>query len=70
MRYFTRTPMLFIEKLAYLGHTPEKSVAVETALEMASPAYRRAVHLSAGNRSCLGVACTATIATDRRVSVK
>jgi hypothetical protein len=23
VRHFTRTPMLFIEKLAYLGHTPE-----------------------------------------------
>jgi hypothetical protein len=23
VRHFTRTPMLFIEKLAYLGHTPD-----------------------------------------------
>jgi hypothetical protein len=23
VRHFTRTPMLFVEKLAYLGHTPD-----------------------------------------------
>src|SRR5215204_5522970 len=48
-----------------LGHVPAKSVSLETAALMAHRAYRRAVRLSDGTSSCLGLACTATIATDR-----
>jgi hypothetical protein len=43
---------------------PEKSVSRETALRMAERAYARAVTLAPGAR-CLGVSCTAAIATDR-----
>ena len=48
-----------------LGHVPAKSVSAETAALMAHRAYRRAVRLSDGTAPCLGLACTATIATDR-----
>lgn len=48
-----------------LGRTPAKSVSAETAALMAHRAYRRAVRLSDGATACLGLACTATIATDR-----
>lgn len=48
-----------------LGHAPAKFVAQETAAAMAIQAYRRAMRLSDGATPCLGIACTATIATDR-----
>lgn len=50
-----------------LGTAPTKSVSTETAAAMAARAYRRAVRLSDGSApgACLGLACTATIATDR-----
>src|SRR5688572_2734873 len=48
-----------------LGYLPAKSVSAETASQMAHRAYRRAVRLSDGTTPCLGLACTATIATDR-----
>lgn len=48
-----------------LGEEPEQFVSEETAREMAGRAYRRAMRLADGAAPCLGVACTATIATDR-----
>jgi hypothetical protein len=47
------------------GRTPAKAVSAETAAAMAHRAYRRAVALSDGTSPCVGLACTATIATDR-----
>jgi hypothetical protein len=48
-----------------LGRTPAKAVSAETAALMAHRAYRRAVRLSDGTSPSMGLACTATIATDR-----
>lgn len=54
-----------------LGSTPPRAVAVETALHMAARAYQRAALLARIERKphqpavpLIGVACTATIATD------
>jgi hypothetical protein len=49
----------------YLGYQPEQSVNTKTALDLAKSAYRRAVHLRESANPVIGVACTATIATDR-----
>jgi len=51
--------------VALLGHMPARFVARETAEAMAERAYRRAMTLSDGEPGCFGIACTATIATDR-----
>ncbi len=48
-----------------IGRTPAKPVSADTAALMAHRAYRRAVGLSDGLSPCVGLACTATIATDR-----
>jgi nicotinamide mononucleotide (NMN) deamidase PncC len=50
-----------------LGRAPAKPVSAETAAAMAHRAYRRAVRLSedADAGACVGLACTATIASDR-----
>src|SRR5687768_10379379 len=48
-----------------IGRAPGKAVSAETAGVMAMRAYRRAVRLSDGTSPCIGLACTATIATDR-----
>jgi len=48
-----------------LGYTPEKNVSPETAMKMAEKAYIRACRLGDDDKIRLGVACTATIATDR-----
>jgi hypothetical protein len=47
-----------------LGKSPSKSVDPQTAIEMAGRAYLRACRLGDDDRLRLGVACTATIATD------
>lgn len=47
------------------GDMPGKPVSAETAARMADRAYRRAVRLADGAGACVGLACTATIATDR-----
>lgn len=46
-----------------LGREPEKFVSRETARAMAEKAYARAVALAEGEGPCLGVSCTAAIAT-------
>jgi hypothetical protein len=48
-----------------IGATPEKFVSAATSRAMAEAAYRRALRLTDGAAPCLGVACTAAIATDR-----
>lgn len=48
-----------------LGFRPTGFVSAETARAMAQRAYERALHLAEGQTPVLGVACTATIATDR-----
>src|SRR3954470_13178797 len=48
-----------------IGHAPAKAVSAETAAAMAGRAYRRAAALADGATPCVGLACTATIATDR-----
>ena len=48
-----------------LGHEPSQSVSPETARQMARAAYSRAIDLREGQEPVVGIACTATIATDR-----
>lgn len=48
-----------------LGAPPEKFVSRDTAEAMAMQAYQRAHRLADADTPCLGVGCTATIATDR-----
>ncbi len=49
-----------------LGNVPDQFVSRETAVAMAARAYRRAMRLAEPGTVCLGVACTAAIATDRQ----
>ena len=48
-----------------LGREPAQSVSPQTARDMARVAYRRALRLRQGNSPVVGLASTATIATDR-----
>ena len=48
-----------------LGREPAQTVSKETARSMAGAAYRRALSLRKDGTSVAGIACTATIATDR-----
>jgi nicotinamide mononucleotide (NMN) deamidase PncC len=49
----------------FVGYEPTQFVSEETAVVMAKSAYRRALHLREGAAPVVGIACTATIATDR-----
>ena len=49
----------------FVGHEPAQFVSEDTAKAMAGSAYRRALHLRDGSQPVVGIACTATIATDR-----
>jgi hypothetical protein len=49
----------------FVGYEPEQTVSAETADDLARAAYRRAVHLRISDAPVFGIACTATIATDR-----
>ena len=49
----------------YLGFEPGQFVSAETSRSLARAAYFRAVDLRSGMSPVAGVACTATIATDR-----
>ena len=49
----------------YVGFEPDQFVSEETALEMARAAYNRALQLRESDEPVVGIACTATIATDR-----
>jgi hypothetical protein len=48
-----------------LGHEPDQYVSSDTARKMAGAAYRRALALREEVPPVVGIACTATIATDR-----
>lgn len=58
-----------LSMIGLLGHEPDQFVSSETAREMAGAAYRRALALREESPPqalpVVGVACTATIATDR-----
>ena len=49
----------------FMGCEPQQSASRETASKMARTAYERAVHLQRSGVPLVGVACTASIATDR-----
>ena len=49
----------------FIGSEPSQFVSKETAVSMARSAYKRAIHLRDGSAPVVGIACTATIATDR-----
>ena len=49
----------------FLGHEPEQFVSTQTATELAGAAYRRALRLREDQSPVLGLACTASLATDR-----
>ena len=49
----------------FVGHEPAQFVSEDTAKSMAQSAYKRALHLRDGSQPVVGIACTATIATDR-----
>ena len=49
----------------FVGCEPSQFVSEETAVAMAKSAYRRALQLREGDAPVVGIACTATIATDR-----
>ena len=49
----------------FVGSEPDQFVSEDTAAAMAKSAYRRALHLRDGSQPVVGIACTATIATDR-----
>ncbi|MCY3542701.1 MAG: adenylyltransferase/cytidyltransferase family protein [Chloroflexi bacterium] len=49
----------------FVGGEPQQFVSEDTAVAMAKSAYRRALHLREGGAPVVGIACTATIATDR-----
>lgn len=49
----------------FVGAEPSRFVSEDTAVAMAKSAYRRALHLREGASPVVGIACTATIATDR-----
>ncbi len=49
----------------FLGQEPEQYVSEETACLLAGRALARAVHLAEGDQPLAGVACSATIVTDR-----
>jgi len=54
-----------LSMIDFVGHEPAQFVSQDAARSMAEAAYKRAVRLNEGDSSVLGLACTATIATDR-----
>jgi len=54
-----------LSMIDFLGHELAQFVSAEAAGDMANAAYRRAVKLRESDQPVLGLACTATIATDR-----
>ena len=51
--------------IEFVGSEPSQFVSEETAAAMAKSAYRRALQLRETTAPVVGIACTATIATDR-----
>ena len=58
-------PYSRLSMVGFLGYDPAQYVSSETAKEMAGRAYARALELREGREEVVGLACTATIATDR-----
>ena len=54
-----------LSMIDFVGHEPAQFVSEAAARSMAEAAYRRAVGLNEGDSPTVGLACTATIATDR-----
>lgn len=54
-----------LSMIDFVGREPDQFVSEENARDMASAAYRRALDLREDRQPVLGLACTATIATDR-----
>ena len=62
----TRVPYGFLAMTDLLGgYAPDQTVSVDTAQRMARAAWDRGLALREGSAPIVGVACTATIATDR-----
>ncbi len=60
-----RVPYAASALAEFVGVEPSQFVSADTAKLMAHTAYRRAVQLRSDNSPVMGIACTATIATDR-----
>ena len=58
-------PYSRLSMIGLVGQEPEQYVSTETARDMAKACYQRALGLREGNAPVLGLACTATLATDR-----
>ena len=58
-------PYSRLSMMGLVGQEPEQYVSAETARDMAKACYQRALRLREGNAPVLGLACTATLATDR-----
>ena len=54
-----------LSMIDFVGHEPAQFVSEAAARSMAEAAYKRAVSLNEGDSPVVGLACTATIATDR-----
>ena len=54
-----------LSMIDFVGHEPAQFVSEAAARSMAEAAYKRAVKLNEGESPMVGLACTATIATDR-----
>ncbi|MFQ6025931.1 MAG: hypothetical protein ACE5Q6_00290 [Dehalococcoidia bacterium] len=61
----TRVPYGRFSMIDFLGKEPEQYVSTETARDMAKAAYQRGRQLLEDASPVIGMACTATIATDR-----
>lgn len=61
----TMVPYGRLSMIDLLGSEPEQYVSAQTARDMAKAAYRRGLKLREDDSPVVGVACTATIATDR-----
>jgi hypothetical protein len=61
----TRVPYGRLSMIDFLGQEPEQYVSTETARDLAKAAYQRGVRLLEDDSPVIGLACTATIATDR-----
>jgi hypothetical protein len=54
-----------LSMIDFLGHEPAQFVSPQTARDLAKAAYRRGMRLREDDSPVVGLACTATIATDR-----
>ena len=62
----TRVPYGYLAMTDFLGgYAPEQTVSTDTARRMAKSAWRRGMFLREQDAPIIGLACTATIATDR-----